>query len=168
MVNTVGPSHANWLNDGFVGISKWEDAAKMTMRLVNNPTGPKQVTAHAMQIVLMACTSLAFRATHMCAHTLTHKYAYTYTHMHAYTYATQHPSMPDKTLTWLAALLHGVRSACWPHRTMHAVQHMLYWASPMLDMKGINPRQIACHQHSLSSLLCRDCLTYGSCWKQLI
>ncbi|KAL3144028.1 hypothetical protein ABBQ32_003832 [Trebouxia sp. C0010 RCD-2024] len=40
MENTMDPSHANWLHDGFAG--KWEDAAVMTMRLAENQTDPKQ------------------------------------------------------------------------------------------------------------------------------
>lgn len=43
MENTMDPSHANWLHDGFAG--KWEDAAVMTMRLAENQTDPKQVQA---------------------------------------------------------------------------------------------------------------------------
>ena len=45
MENTMGPSHANWLHDGFAG--KWEDSAVMTMRLAENPTDPKLVRASA-------------------------------------------------------------------------------------------------------------------------
>lgn len=49
MENTMDPSHANWLHDGFAG--KWEDAAVMTMRLADNPTDPKQVWTCTLQHV---------------------------------------------------------------------------------------------------------------------
>lgn len=41
MENTMDPSHANWLHDGFAG--KWEDSTPMRMRVTHAPSDPNQV-----------------------------------------------------------------------------------------------------------------------------
>ena len=41
MENTMDPSHANWLHDGFAG--KWEDSVPMKMCVTQAPSDPNQV-----------------------------------------------------------------------------------------------------------------------------
>lgn len=60
MENTMDPSHANWLHDGFVG--KWEDSVPMKMRVTHAPSDPNQVrfVCSVLDCAFnMLCTKLA-------------------------------------------------------------------------------------------------------------
>lgn len=59
MENTMDPSHANWLHDGFAG--KWEDSVPMKMRITHSPSDPNQVRfLHSVSncVASMLCTRL--------------------------------------------------------------------------------------------------------------